>query len=102
MDDDFQPRPYPPSVVAGGAALVVVLGAIVVSVLMVSSASVDVPRISPQARTPQPTSTSAAVPASPTAAAVAGQPAAPTGSDGFLDDLIPKFPALDRLTLPSP
>ncbi|TGD85369.1 hypothetical protein BayCH28_20220 [Mycolicibacterium sp. CH28] len=102
MDDDFRPRPYPPSVLAGGAVLVAVLAAIVVSVLMVSAASVDGPHLSRDARTSRPAPTAPAFPAAPSAPTVAGETATQTSFEGFLDRLIPQFPALDRLTQPAP
>ncbi|MCX2934590.1 hypothetical protein ORI20_30435 [Mycobacterium sp. CVI_P3] len=91
-DDDFQPKAYPPSILIGGAGLVVVLTGIVVSVLMVSAASVDHEHTSPRARTPHPASTSAA-----TATAVAGEPSPQNGLEGFIARLTPQLPALDRL-----
>ena len=91
-DDDFQPRAYPPSILIGGAALVVVLTGIVVSVLMVSAASVGVPHMHPAARI-QP----AATPPPPTAVAVAGEPAQPNSLEGFVSHLTPQLPAFDRL-----
>jgi hypothetical protein len=90
-DSDFQPRAYPPSILIGGAALVVVLTGIVVSVLMVSAASVDVPRLSPAARIPT------AVTPTATAPAVAGEPTPQNHLEGFLAHLTPQLPALDRL-----
>ena len=92
MDEDFQPRAYPPSILIGGAALVVVLTALVVSVLMVSAASVRTPHPPPMARV-QPAATTTA----PTATAIAGEPTPPTGVDGFVSHLTPQLPALDRL-----
>ena len=94
-DDEFQPRAYPPSILIGGAGLVLVLCGIVVSVLLVSAASVEVPHLSPVARVP-PVATPAAAPtAAPTA--VAAEPPAPNNLEGFVAHLTPQFPALDRL-----
>jgi hypothetical protein len=90
-DDDFQPRAYPPSILIGGAGLVVVLTGIVVSVLMVSAASVGVQHMSPAARIQRPATTA------PTAVAVAGEPAPQNGLEGFVNRLTPQLPALDRL-----
>ncbi len=97
MDDSdiqaFQPRAYPPSVLIGGAGLVVVLAGIVVSVLMVSAASVTVPHLSPAAHIPP-----AATPtATATVTAVAGEPTPPNNLEGFVAHLTPQLPALDRL-----
>ncbi|WP_179476358.1 hypothetical protein [Mycolicibacterium vinylchloridicum] len=90
-DDDFQPRAYPPSILLGGAGLVVVLAGLVVSVLMVSAASVGAPRPSPAARIPAaPTMT-----ATPTA--VAGDSTPRNNLDGFVAHLTPQLPALDRV-----
>ena len=90
-DDEFQPRAYPPSILIGGAGLVVVLTGIVVSVLMVSAASVGVPHLHPAARI-QPAATPP-----PTAVAVAGEPARQNSLEGFVSHLTPQLPALDRL-----
>jgi hypothetical protein len=90
-DDDFQPRAYPPSILIGGAGLVVVLAGIVVSVLMVSAASVNVPHLSPAAHIPPATTPTA------TATAVAGEPTPQNNLEGFVAHLTPQFPALDRL-----
>jgi hypothetical protein len=93
-DDDFQPRAYPPSILIGGAGLVVVLAGIVVSVLMVSAASVNVQHPSPAARI-QPAATTTIGTA--TATAVAVEPAPQNGLESFLKQLTPKLPALDHL-----
>jgi hypothetical protein len=90
-DDDFQPRPYPPSIVLGGVGLVVVLAGLVVSVLTVSADSVRVPRQFPVARIPP----AATMPATPTA--VAEVPAPQNNLDGFVAHLTPQLPALDRV-----
>jgi hypothetical protein len=90
-DDDFQPRAYPPSIVLGGVGLVVVLAGLVVSVLMVSAASVSGPRQFPVARTPP----AATMTATPTA--VAGDPVPRNNLDGFVAHLTPQLPALDRV-----
>ena len=90
-DNEFRPRAYPPSILIGGAGLVLVLAGIVVSVFMVSAASVEVPRLSPVVRIP-----AAATPAAaPTA--VAEIPAPPNSLEGFIAHLPPQLPALDRL-----
>jgi hypothetical protein len=87
----FQPRAYPPSILIGGAGLVVVLTGIVVSVLMVSASSVDVPHMSPQAHLQRAATTV------PPATAVAGEPAPQNAFEGFVNQLTPRLPALDRL-----
>jgi hypothetical protein len=93
MDDSdiqaFQPRAYPPSILIGGAGLVVVLAGIVVSVLMVGAASANVPHLSPAAHIPPA--------ATPTAVAVAGEPTPQNNLEGFVAHLTPQLPALDRL-----
>ncbi|NTY58487.1 hypothetical protein [Mycolicibacterium sphagni] len=89
--DEFQPRAYPPSILIGGAGLVVVIAGLVVSVLMVSAASVSGPHVSPAARIPP-----AATPMA-SATTVAGEPAPPNNLEGFVAHLTPQLPALDRL-----
>lgn len=90
-EDDFQPRAYPPSILLGGAGLVVVLAGLVVSVLMVGAASVDAPHRSPAVRVPP----AATMTATPTA--VAGDPTPPNNLDAFVGRLTPQLPALDRV-----
>ena len=94
-EDDFQPRAYPPSILIGGAGLVVVLSGIAVSVIMVSAASVNVPHMSPRARI-QPAATTTAT-ATATATAVTGQPTPQNSLEGFVFHLTPQLPAFDRL-----
>lgn len=89
--DEFQPRAYPPSILIGGAGLVVVIAGLVVSVLMVSAASVSGPHLSPAARIPP-----AATPMAP-ATAVAGEPTPQNNLEGFVAHLTPQLPAFDRL-----
>jgi hypothetical protein len=89
--DDFQPRAYPPSILIGGAGLVVVLAGIVVSVLRVSASSVDVPHMSPQAHLQRAATTA------PPASVVAGEPAPQNALDGFANQLTPRLPAFDHL-----
>ncbi|AQT78771.1 hypothetical protein B1R94_05160 [Mycolicibacterium litorale] len=98
MDDDYQPPAYPPSILVGGAALVVALVAIVVSVLLVSAASVAVRSDRPAVPNPAPAPARTFQPAT----AVAVQPATGPSLDGVVDRLIPQFPDLDRLLAPSP
>jgi hypothetical protein len=91
--DEFQPRAYPPSILIGGAGLVAVIAGLVVSVLMVSAASVSGPHVSPAARIPP-----AAISTAPaTATAVAGEPAPRNNLEGFVAHLTPQLPALDHL-----
>ncbi|MCV7343874.1 hypothetical protein [Mycolicibacterium rhodesiae] len=93
-DDDFQQPAYPPSVLFGGAALLVVLGGLVASVLMVSAASVDVHHVRPAPRS-QP----AAHPASPAPVRPVPQadPGAQNSLEVFVSHLVPQLPALDQL-----
>ncbi|MGY4712315.1 hypothetical protein ACXDF8_22600 [Mycolicibacterium sp. CBM1] len=95
--EGYQPRAYPPSVLIGGAALIVVLVALVVSVVMVSAASVDGRRESPASRMPRPTTSTAPMPT-----AVAGQPPADDPLGGLLTHLTPQMPSLDRLLESTP
>ncbi|MBB3605432.1 hypothetical protein FHT40_005119 [Mycolicibacterium sp. BK556] len=90
-DQGFQPRAYPPSILIGGAGLVVVLAGLVVSVLMVSAASVTAPRLSPAVRVPP----AATMTATPTA--VAGDPTPRNYLDAFVAHLTPQLPAFDRV-----
>lgn len=97
MDDSdiqvFRPRAYPPSILIGGAGLVVVVTGIVVSVLMVSSASIAIPH-APPAPHIQPAVT---MPTAPSTVAAADEPAPPNNLDGFTAHLTPQFPGFDRL-----
>ena len=90
-DDDFQPRAYSPSILIGGVGLVAVLGGIVASVLMVSTASVGVPHLPPVARIPVATTPTRAP------AAVADEPAPKNNLEVVVAHLTPQLPALDRL-----
>lgn len=92
MDDDYQEPAYPPSILIGGAALVAVLAGIVVSVLMVSAASVDVHPVSPRARIQQSATLASTAPTAGTQ-----EPPAQNGLEAFVDRLTPRLPALDRL-----
>jgi len=88
---DFRPRAYPPSILIGGAGLVVVLTGIVAAVLMVSAASVRVPPLSPPARI------SPAAPVAVTVPAQAEEPAPQNNLDIVVAHLSPQLPAIDRL-----
>jgi len=88
-EDGFQPRAYPPSILIGGAGLVAVLAGIVVSVLMVSTASVAVPH--PRPAVPIPPAVTAR-PVTP----VADQSTAPNNLEIVVTHLTPRLPALDQ------
>jgi hypothetical protein len=92
MDDDEYRQPaYPPSVLIGGAALAVVLGGIVASVLMVSAASVDIHHLTPVPRSQQGATATSLAPAAP------AQPAVQNNLEVFVNRLTPQLPGLDRL-----
>ncbi|WP_445166868.1 hypothetical protein ACTXG7_24005 [Mycolicibacterium sp. Dal123E01] len=94
MDDSeieaFQPRAYPPSILIGGAGLVGVLAGIVVSVLMVSAASVAVPPPGPAVRIPPAVSARTVTP-------VADQPTPANNLEIVVTQLTPRMPAFDQL-----
>ncbi|WP_149439105.1 hypothetical protein [Mycolicibacterium sp. P1-5] len=94
MDDSeieaFEQPTCPPSILFGGAALMIVLVGIVVSVLRVSAASVDIHHLSPR----PPVQHAATI---ATTAPVAPGPAAQNGLEEFVNDLTPRLPGLDRV-----
>jgi hypothetical protein len=88
--ETFEQPVYPPSVLFGGAALMVVLAGIVVSVLQVSAASVDVHHLSPRPPAAHAATIASTAPAAPA-------PTAQNGLEEFVSELNPRLPGLDRV-----